>query len=89
MYIIAIITNASKTKNNNACHHHSSGKLGSLYSPIVGHASPGKYSAVENRIPHEAGYDSYIAGYVFLRLAHFVTTRVSEVFLSFPLSFPS
>lgn len=63
------------------------GKLGSLYSPIVGHASPGKYSAVENRIPHEAGYDSYIAGYVFLRLAHFVTTRDVKAAEAAPVRF--
>jgi len=63
------------------------GKLGSLYSPIVGHAHPGKYSAVENRIPHEAGYDSYIAGYVFLRLAHFVATRDVKATEAAPVRF--
>ena len=52
------------------------GKVGALYSPVIGYASPGKYNA-ENRIPHEAGYDSYLAGYVFLRLAHLIATRVS------------
>jgi len=63
------------------------GKLGSLYSPVVDHASPGKYSAEENRIPHEAGYDSYIAGYVFLRLAHFVATRDVKATEAAPVRF--
>ena len=52
------------------------GRFGALYSPVIDYAAPGKYNA-DNRIPHEAGYDSYIAGYVFLRLAHLVATKVS------------
>ena len=55
------------------------GRFGLLYSPAIDYATPGKYNA-DNRIPHEAGYDSYLAGYVFLRLAHLFATRVSSCF---------
>ena len=55
------------------------GRFGALYSPAIDYATPGKYNA-DNRIPHEAGYDSYLAGYVFLRLAHLFATRVRSCF---------
>lgn len=62
------------------------GKLGSLYSPNISYASPGKYSQ-GNRIPHEAGYDSFLAGYVFLRLAHLVATREVKATEASPVRF--
>jgi len=53
----------------------SKGRFGALYSPQVTFAGAGKYTDKDNRIPHEAGYDSFLAGYVFIRLAHLITTR--------------
>eukprot|EP00112_Aurelia_sp_Birch-Aquarium-sp1_P016252 Seg367.2 transcript_id=Seg367.2/GoldUCD/mRNA.D3Y31 product="Pre-piRNA 3'-exonuclease trimmer" protein_id=Seg367.2/GoldUCD/D3Y31 len=45
-----------------------------LYSPFIEHA-PGFDRYVDSEHIHEAGYDAYLTGYVFLRMAHFIAAK--------------
>ncbi|KAL3856810.1 hypothetical protein ACJMK2_011527 [Sinanodonta woodiana] len=52
-----------------------------IHSPDIFHAE-GFDRYKTSHVPHEAGYDSFLCGYVFLRLAHIITfqeTKSSEV----------
>ncbi|XP_041348431.1 poly(A)-specific ribonuclease PNLDC1-like [Gigantopelta aegis] len=64
----------------------SKGKLHILCQPDIIHA-PGfqRYNGVHS--PHEAGYDAYQCGYVFLRIAHMVTFKDTKSMNVTPCSF--
>ncbi|XP_003726420.1 pre-piRNA 3'-exonuclease trimmer [Strongylocentrotus purpuratus] len=57
-----------------------------LHSPHIVHGS-GFDKYVNGGTLHEAGYDAYAAGYVFLRLAHYITAKDINVMASRPLDF--
>nr|XP_054775698.1 pre-piRNA 3'-exonuclease trimmer-like [Lytechinus pictus] len=62
------------------------GTLIVLHSPHIFHGERfDKY--VDGGVLHEAGYDAYAAGYVFMRLAHYITAKDIKVMASRPLDF--
>jgi len=62
------------------------GKFYVLYSPHIEHA-PGFDRYVTCHHHHEAGYDSFLTGYVFLRMAHFIAAKDIRSTELRPLSF--
>ncbi|XP_033627523.1 poly(A)-specific ribonuclease PNLDC1-like [Asterias rubens] len=68
--------------------HSHRGKYLVLYSPDIVLADNAlRYS--ENELFHEAGFDAYLAGYVFLRMAHYIAAKDTSALESTPLPFSS
>ncbi|KAG8185035.1 hypothetical protein JTE90_017058 [Oedothorax gibbosus] len=60
--------------------------ISTLYSPNIEHTNCDKY--VKEDFPHESGYDSYVTGWVFLRICHLIAMKkVTDSIFIQPQSF--
>ncbi|XP_032238462.2 pre-piRNA 3'-exonuclease trimmer isoform X2 [Nematostella vectensis] len=57
-----------------------------LYNPLITLSKSAQRYEYENH-PHEAGYDSYLAGFAFLRIAHLYAAKLESSQLMHPLPF--
>ncbi|CAB3994065.1 pre-piRNA 3 -exonuclease trimmer-like, partial [Paramuricea clavata] len=76
-------TNLEELYTELSCHK---GLYYVLYTPTIAHSKfCQKY--VDSHSLHEAGYDAYISGYVFLRMAHILTSKTLGSSIDGPLEF--